>query len=71
MPHYYFKVVDTDIFSDHGTHELPDETAAQIEAIRLARSLRETRPELVGRHCSILVTDEHGAGVCVIPIDDI
>jgi hypothetical protein len=25
-----------------------DETAAQIEAIRLARSVREARPELVG-----------------------
>jgi hypothetical protein len=71
MSLYYFKLVDTFIVSDHGTHDLPDESAAKIEAIKLARSLRETRPELVGRHCSISVTDEHGGGVCVIPIDDI
>jgi hypothetical protein len=69
MPLYHFKLVDTRIVSDHGTHDLVDETAAQIEAIRLARSVRATRPELVGRNCSILVTDEHGAGVCVIPIE--
>jgi hypothetical protein len=39
MPHYYFKLVDTYIVSDHGTHELPDETAAQIEAIRLGHPI--------------------------------
>jgi hypothetical protein len=51
MPKYYFKLVDTTIVSDYGVHELPDETAAQIEALELARSLRESRPELLGRHC--------------------
>ena len=48
-----------------------DEAAARLEAIRLARSLREARPELIGRHCSISVTNEDGAGVCVVPVDDI
>jgi hypothetical protein len=56
---------------DHGVHDLADETAAQIEAIRLARSLRETRSELAGRNYSIHVVDEYGKAVCVIPIDDI
>ena len=71
MPRYYFKLVDTFIVSDHDAHDLPDEATAQVEAIKLARSLRKARPELVGGHCSVSVTDEHGGGVCLIPIDDI
>jgi Domain of unknown function (DUF6894) len=71
MPLYHFKLVDSRIVSDDGVHDLPDETVAQIEAIRLARSLRATRPELLGQSCSISVTDERGAGICVIPLDDI
>ncbi|TYL83508.1 DUF6894 family protein [Bradyrhizobium cytisi] len=71
MPKFHFKLVDTHIVSDHGVHDLPDEIAAQVEALRLVRSLRETRPELVGRNCSISVVDERGKGVCIIPVDDI
>ena len=69
MPLYYFKLVDSIMVADHGVHELADETEAQIEAIKLAKSLRETRPQLRGQHCSISVTDENGAGVCLIPLD--
>lgn len=69
MPLFYFKLVDTDFVSDYGAHDLADETAAQIAAIELAKSLRETRPNLVGRHYSISVTDQFGADVCVIPMD--
>jgi hypothetical protein len=69
MPLYHFKLVDSRIVSDHGVHDLPNETAAQIEAIKLARSLRASRPELAGMNCAISVTDESGAGVCVIPLD--
>ena len=43
----------------------------QIEALELARLSRKSRPELLGRHCSISVTDEDGAGICIIPLDDI
>jgi len=32
MPRYHFTLVDGNIVSDHGTHELDDETMAQIEA---------------------------------------
>ncbi len=42
--------------ADHGVHELVDDDAARVEAIKLARSLRETRPQLRGSHCSISVT---------------
>jgi hypothetical protein len=69
MPLYYFKLVDTRFVSDYGVHELEDEMVAQIEAIRLARSVREARPELIGQHCSISVTDETGAGVCIILLE--
>jgi hypothetical protein len=69
MPFYHFKLVDTRIVTDHGIHDLPDEKSALIEALKLARSLREARPELVGMHCSISVTNEVGAGVCIIPLE--
>jgi uncharacterized protein DUF6894 len=69
MPLYHFKLIDSRIVSDHGVHDLPNETAAQIEAIKLARSLRASRPELVGKNCVISVTDEGGTGICAIPLD--
>jgi hypothetical protein len=37
MPLYYFKLVDGRIVRDYGAHELLDDTAAQVEAIK-ARS---------------------------------
>ena len=69
MPLYYFKLVDSRLVSDYGIHELADDTVAQIEALKLAQSLRETSPHLVGQHYSISVTNETGA--CVIPLDSI
>ncbi|MBM7487933.1 hypothetical protein ACVWWI_006518 [Bradyrhizobium sp. USDA 3686] len=71
MPKFYCKLVDSRVVSDHVVHDLPGETDAQIEAIRLARSLHEARPELIGRNCSISVADEQGRLFCNIPIDDI
>ena len=70
VPLYYFKLVDSIIVADHGVHELVDDDAARVEAIKLARSLRETRPHLRGSHCSISVTAEDGAGVCLVPLDE-
>jgi hypothetical protein len=69
MPLYYFKLVDSRIVSDHGVHKLADEAAARKAAIELARSIRETRPDLVGQGCSVSVTDEYGAGICLVPVD--
>ena len=48
MPLYYFKLVDSIMVADHGVHELADEAEARLEAIKLAQSLRETRPQLRG-----------------------
>jgi hypothetical protein len=69
MPRYHFKLVDGNIVSDHGTHELDDEIMAQIEALKFARSLSETRPEFSGKNYVLLVTDERGAVVCAIPLE--
>ncbi len=69
MPLYHFKLVDSRIVSDHGVHDLPDDTTAQVEAIKLARSLRASHPELVGMNCWISVTDEDGASICIIPLE--
>jgi hypothetical protein len=71
MPLYYFKLVDSHIVVDFGIYDFLDETVARMEATKLARSTRNARPELAGQHCSISVTREDGAGVCLIPIDDI
>jgi hypothetical protein len=70
VPLYYFKLVDSIIVADHGVHELVDDDAARVEAIKLARSLRETRPQLRSSHCSISVTAEDGAGVCLVALDE-
>jgi Domain of unknown function (DUF6894) len=69
MPLYSFKLINTRLVSDFGVHDLPSEAEAQIEAIRLARSLRETRPELIGRHYSVSVNNDDGTAVCTIPLD--
>ena len=72
MPLFYFRLVDSNFVADYGAHDLSDETAAEIDAIiKLAKSLRDTRPQLLGKHYSISVTDGYGAGVCVVPLDAI
>ena len=70
MPLYYFKLVDSIIVAGHGVHELVDDAAARVEAIKLAHSLRKTRPHLRGSHYSISVTAEDGTGVCLIALDE-
>jgi hypothetical protein len=50
-------------------HELLDDAAARVEAVKLARALRERHAELKGLHYSIWVTTQEGAGVCLIPLD--
>jgi hypothetical protein len=69
VPRYCFKLVELRLVEDHGVHELADDAAARIEAVKLAHSLRETRPQLRGLHYSVWVTTEDGAGVCLIPLD--
>ena len=69
LSRFYFKLVDGHLVTNYGVHDLDDVTAAQIAAIQLARSIRQERPELVGKRYSVAVTDELGADVCIIPIE--
>ncbi|WP_439400260.1 DUF6894 family protein (plasmid) [Bradyrhizobium sp. PMVTL-01] len=69
MPLFNYRLIEAHFVADFGTHDLPGGTEAQIEAIKLARSLRETRPELVGRGYSIVVLDDKGVTFCSIPLD--
>jgi hypothetical protein len=69
MPCFHFKLVDTTFVSAIGTHELPDDKAAEADAIVLAETLRAARPQLIGVHYSISVTRGDGAGVCMVPLD--
>jgi hypothetical protein len=68
IPLYYFKLVDRHVVADCGTHDLEGDTVAQIEAIKLARSVREARADLVGRPLFYLCFGEGGPGVCIIPL---
>jgi len=61
MPRYYFKLVDGHLVTNYGVHDLDGEIAAQIAAIEFARSIRQERPELIGKRYSVSVTDEFGA----------
>jgi hypothetical protein len=63
------RAVDGHLVANFGVHDLEHETAAQIAAIELARSIRQDKPELVGHGYSVSVTDEVGADVCRIPIE--
>lgn len=69
MTRFHFKLVESHLVSDYGAHDLSGAAEAQLEAIKLAESVRETRPELLRKHGLISVTDENGAGVCAIPLD--
>jgi hypothetical protein len=68
MPLYYFKLVDGRTVTDYGVRDLFDDTIAQVEAIKLARSVRASQPELIGRHYSITVSSGEGA-ICIIPLE--
>jgi hypothetical protein len=70
MPLFFFKLVDSTFVSAIGVHDLPSAAVARTEAVEIARSLRETRPELIGNHYSVSVTDENGGGVCVVGLDE-
>lgn len=69
MPRYYFRLADGHLVANYGVHELADDTAAQIAAIDLARSIREERPELLGQNYRVSVSDDLGGEVCVIPLE--
>jgi hypothetical protein len=54
-----------------GFVEGADEAATRKAAMELARSIPETRPDLVEQSCAVSVSDEYGAGICLVPADGI
>lgn len=69
MPRYHFDLVDSETVADEGGADLPDDIKALDVAEEIARRLLEERPELKGRHFSILVTNEDGQEIGRMPLD--
>ncbi|MGY3037037.1 hypothetical protein ACVIIV_006207 [Bradyrhizobium sp. USDA 4354] len=69
MPRYHFDLVDSKTVADEEGAELPDDIKAMDVAEEIARRLLEKRPELKGRHFSILVTNEDGEEIGRLPLD--
>ncbi|MCA1412641.1 hypothetical protein I6F30_16060 [Bradyrhizobium sp. NBAIM20] len=69
MPRYHFDLVDSETVADEEGADLPDDIKALDVAEEIARRLLEERPELKGRHFSILVTNEDGEEIGRMPLD--
>jgi len=69
MPLYHFDLVNTRTNVDAGDAELPDDVEAMDCADLIAKRVLKARPEVKNHHYSILVTNEEGQQVCLLPID--
>lgn len=69
VPRYHFDLVDSKTVTDEGGAELPDDIRALDVADVIARRLLQERPELKGRHFSILVTNQDGEEIGKVPLD--
>lgn len=69
MPRYHFDLVDSKTVTDEGGAELSDDIQALDVAEVIARRLLKERPELKGRHFSILVTNQEGEEIGKVPLD--
>lgn len=69
VPRYHFDFVDSKTVADQGGSELPDDLKALDVAEELARRLARDRPDLKGRHFSILVTNQDGEEIGRVPLD--
>jgi hypothetical protein len=69
VPRYHFDLVDSRTVSDEGGAELEDDIQALDVAEELARRLSKERPDLRGRHFSILVTNQDGDEIGRVPLE--
>lgn len=62
MPRYYFHVCDSTQDIDHDGHELPNDCAARLEAVRYGGGLIQDDPALLltDQNLRINVTDNDG-----------
>jgi hypothetical protein len=71
VPRYHFDLIDSQIISDEGGAELPDNASAIQAAHLLAKRLVQEKPELLHRGFAIRVTDEDGRELSRVPIDPV
>jgi hypothetical protein len=69
VPHYHFDLVDSKTVADEEGADLPDDIQALDVAEEIAKRLLKERPELEGRHFSILVTNRDGEEIGRVPLD--
>ncbi|WP_314950115.1 DUF6894 family protein [Bradyrhizobium cosmicum] len=69
VPRYHFDLVDSKTVTDEGGAEPSDDIQALDVAEVIARRLLKERPELKGRHFSILVTNQEGEEIGKVPLD--
>jgi hypothetical protein len=69
MPLYHFDLVNVKTHFDAGDVELPDDIEAMDCADTIARRVLRIRPEVKNNRYSILVTNEEGEEICLLPID--
>jgi hypothetical protein len=61
--------VDSKTVADEEGADLPDDIQALDVAEEIAKRLLKERPELEGRHFSILVTNRDGEEIGRVPLD--
>jgi len=69
VPLYHFDLVNTKTITDQGGDELSDDIEAMDSADEMARRILSERPDLKHRHYAILVTNEDGEEICLLPLE--
>jgi hypothetical protein len=70
MPWFYFDLMVHGSAKNQGSMILEDEAGARDRADSLARELRRAKPELEGKGCFVLVTDESAQELYRSPLDE-
>ena len=58
MPRYYFDLMNGEVVADDGGLVLKNDAHAVFMGDRLSKQLFDSRPELRGGHCAIVVRDK-------------
>ena len=70
MPWFYFDLMVHGSAKSQGSMILENEVGARDRADSLARELRRAKPELEGKGCFVLVTDESAQELYRSPLDE-
>jgi len=69
MPLYHFDLVSPRTHVDAGDAELTDDIEAMDCADEIARHTLKITPEVRNRQYSVVITNEEGEEICLLPID--